>query len=107
MKVMHFKEKVSKFIVVTMASALVVSSMFTDYGFATHANETTGEPGLESVTGGDVVAEPVPLYDYAQPTDNFGKPDLSNPFLFSVYTNQMPKSDHIEGNVPSEYFPAA
>ncbi len=99
MKVMHFKEKVSKFIVVTMASALVVSSMFTDYGFATHANETTGEPGLESVTGGDVVAEPVPLYDYAQPTDNFAKPDLSNPFLFSVYTNQMTKSDHVEGNV--------
>ncbi len=102
MKIMNLKEKVSKFIVVTMASALVVSSMFTDYGFATHANETADESGLESVTGGDnlmLVAEPVPLYDYAQPTDNFAKPDLSNPFLFSVYTNNMTRSDHVEGNV--------
>ena len=47
MKIMNLKEKVSKFIVVTMASALVVSSMFTDYGFATHANETADESGLE------------------------------------------------------------
>ena len=100
MRVMHFKEKVSKIIVVTMASALVVSSMFTDYGFATHANETTDEPGLESVTGGDnMVAEPVPLYDYVQPTDNFAKPDLSNPFLFGVYANKMTENGHVEGSI--------
>ncbi len=111
MKIMNLKEKVSKFIVVTMASALVVSSMFTDYGFATHANETAGGnvPELESVTGNDnlmLAAEPVPLYDYAQPSDNFVKPDLSNPFLFSVYTNKMTRTDHVEGNVAIGVLPS-
>ena len=100
---MKMKEKVSKFVVVTMASALVISSMFTDKGFSTHANETTDSnvPELESVSGNYVVAvaEPIPLYNYASPTDNFSKPDLTNPFLYSVYANTMSKSDHVEGNV--------
>ena len=40
MKIMRMREKVSKFVVVTMASALVISSTFTDRGISTHANET-------------------------------------------------------------------
>ncbi|MBO5282873.1 MAG: hypothetical protein J6B43_07105, partial [Lachnospiraceae bacterium] len=91
MKVLGLKEKVSKFVVVTMASALVISSMFTDLGFATHANESNDPSTTEMLTtsGGDNlgVVNPVPLYDYAPATDNFAKPDLKNPFLFSVYTN--------------------
>ena len=105
MKIMRMREKVSKFVVVTMASALVISSMFTDRGISTHANETADPnvPELESVSGGDYVvaiaAEPLPLYNYAAPTDNFAKPDLANPFLYSIYANTMSKSDHVEGNV--------
>ena len=105
MKIMRMREKVSKFVVVTMASALVISSMFTDRGISTHANETADPnvPELESVSGGDYVvaiaAEPLPLYNYAAPTDNFAKPDLANPFLYSIYANTMSRSDHVEGNV--------
>ena len=105
MKITRMREKVSKFVVVTMASALVISSMFTDKGFSTHANETADPnvPELESVSGGDYVvaiaAEPIPLYNYAAPTENFAKPDLSNPFLYSIYANTMSRSDHVEGNV--------
>jgi len=105
MKIMRMREKVSKFVVVTMASALVISSMFTDRGISTHANETADPnvPELESVSGGDYVvaiaAEPLPLYNYVAPTDNFAKPDLANPFLYSIYANTMSRSDHVEGNV--------
>ncbi len=105
MKIMRMREKVSKFVVVTMASALVISSMFTDRGISTHANETADPnvPELESVSGWDYVvaiaAEPLPLYNYAAPTDNFAKPDLANPFLYSIYANTMSRSDHVEGNV--------
>ncbi len=109
MKVLGLKEKVSKFVVVTMASALVISSMFTDLGFATHANEqdpSTTE--MLTTSGGDNlgVADPVPLYEYASATDNFAKPDLKNPFLFSVYTNVMTRTDHIEGNVAIGVLPS-
>ncbi len=112
MKILGMREKVSKFVVVTMASALVISSMFTDHGFSTHANENADPnvPELESVTGGDFVvnvAEPIPLYNFAPPTDNFARPDLNNPFLFSVYTNQMTRSDHVEGNVAIGVLPGS
>ncbi|MDE5746551.1 MAG: choice-of-anchor A family protein, partial [Acetatifactor sp.] len=104
MRVMRLREKVSKFVVVTMASALVISSMFTDYGFATHANETVdpNAPDFASVSDSDnimMAAEPVPLYNYASPTNNFAKTDLSNPFLFAIYANKITRSDHVEGNM--------